>query len=119
MVRVVSIGAPVKDLLADPTNPKWRQYSIEFCGGTHLPNTTEAAAFAITAEEASSKGIRRIVALTGDAARAASEAAAALDAQADAARRAPEQALPDLIAALQEAAGSAAGARRDPARRQD
>jgi len=105
MVRVVSIGAPVRDLLADPANPKWRQYSIEFCGGTHLPNTAEAAAFAITAEEASSKGIRRIVALTGDAARSASEAAAALDAQAEAARRAPEPALSDLIAALQKAAG--------------
>ena len=28
MVRVVSIGAPVSELLKDPANPKWQQYSI-------------------------------------------------------------------------------------------
>ncbi len=63
MVRVVSIGAPVKDLLADPTNEKWRQFSIEFCGGTHLKSSDQAEHFLITAEESVSKGIRRIVAL--------------------------------------------------------
>jgi alanyl-tRNA synthetase len=79
MVRVVSIGAPVPDLLKDPTNPKWREFSIEFCGGTHLKTTSEASAFVITSEESVSKGIRRITALTGLAASAASETAQALD----------------------------------------
>jgi alanyl-tRNA synthetase len=64
MVRVVSIGAPVDQLLADPKNLQWRQFSVEFCGGTHLANSKEVGRFAITAEESVSKGIRRIVAVT-------------------------------------------------------
>src|SRR5205085_1699691 len=38
MVRVVSVGAPVKELLANPGDARWRGYSVEFCGGTHLKN---------------------------------------------------------------------------------
>jgi alanyl-tRNA synthetase len=79
MVRVVSIGVPVKDLLANPTNPDWRQYSIEFCGGTHLPSSKVAESFVITEESAVSKGIRRIVALTGVAASAAMSVASQVD----------------------------------------
>jgi alanyl-tRNA synthetase len=105
MVRVVSIGVPVKDLLADPANPKWRQYSIEFCGGTHLTSSADAAAFAITSEESVSKGIRRIVALTGDAARQATAAAADLDSQVAKARALPEPQLPQQLATVQKAAG--------------
>ncbi|MCC6682421.1 MAG: alanine--tRNA ligase [Phycisphaeraceae bacterium] len=70
-VRVVSIGAPPEDLLKDPSNPKWQNLSIEFCGGTHLPSTGKAEAFAIISEEAVSKGVRRITALTGPKARQA------------------------------------------------
>ena len=65
MVRVVSIGASVEDLLSDPTNLKWRDYSVEFCGGTHLDRSGQAVLLAITAEESVSKGVRRISALTG------------------------------------------------------
>ncbi len=79
LVRVVSVGAPVKELLADPANPKWRQFSIEFCGGTHLATTAEAGAFVITEESSVSKGIRRIVGLTGEAATLAGKLAAAVD----------------------------------------
>jgi alanyl-tRNA synthetase len=67
-VRVVSIGAPVADLVADPGNEQWGRLSIEFCGGTHLISTADARAFAITEEEAVARGVRRIVALTGQAA---------------------------------------------------
>ncbi|KAI0910399.1 hypothetical protein F4823DRAFT_369081 [Ustulina deusta] len=30
-VRVVSIGVDVDDLLKNPTNSKWREYSVELC----------------------------------------------------------------------------------------
>jgi alanyl-tRNA synthetase len=100
MVRVVSIGAPVKDLLADPTNEKWRQYSIEFCGGTHIQSTAESQAFAIIAEESVSKGIRRIVALTGLAASAASASASGTDALISKTKSIPDDQLQPLIAEL-------------------
>ncbi|HEX4793409.1 MAG TPA: alanine--tRNA ligase [Humisphaera sp.] len=103
MVRVVSIGAPVEDLLADPANPKWRQFSIEFCGGTHLQNSGDARTFAITAEESVSKGIRRIVALTGDAAEQAAAAGREIDALIAKGKAAQDSELPGVIAALQKA----------------
>ena len=37
---MVSIGKPVEELLADPEAEDNFQYSIEFCGGTHLANTS-------------------------------------------------------------------------------
>jgi alanyl-tRNA synthetase len=101
-VRIVSIGAPVKDLLADPANGKWRQYSIEFCGGTHLRSSAEAETFTITAEESVSKGIRRIVALTGLAASAARTSAAQMDQIINRACEAPDADLPPLIASLNQ-----------------
>jgi alanyl-tRNA synthetase len=103
MVRVVSVGAPVKELLADPTNAKWRQYSIEFCGGTHVSNSSAAEMFVITAEESVSKGIRRIVALTGEAGRQAVAAGREIDRLVEQGRRAEDPDLQGLIAALQKA----------------
>jgi len=64
-VRVVSIGRPVEDLLANPENADWMSHSIEFCGGTHLTNTKEAVSFTIVTEEALAAGVRRITAVTG------------------------------------------------------
>ncbi len=78
-VRVVSVGAKIEDLLADPENERWATLSIEFCGGTHLMTTGEARAFALISEEGIAKGIRRITALTGVPAQAAIAAADALD----------------------------------------
>jgi alanyl-tRNA synthetase len=102
MVRVVSIGAPVKDLLADPANPKWRQFSIEFCGGTHLSNTADAQSFCLAGEESVSKGIRRIVALTGDSANAAGELGKALDEQIRRAIELPDEDLAGALAEIQK-----------------
>ncbi|NXT39206.1 SYAC protein, partial [Pelecanoides urinatrix] len=70
-VRVVSIGIPVEELLADPAGPAGSITSIEFCGGTHLQNSSHAGSFVIVSEEAIAKGIRRIVAVTGAEARKA------------------------------------------------
>ncbi|NUQ49906.1 MAG: alanine--tRNA ligase, partial [Phycisphaerae bacterium] len=67
LVRVVSIGKPVADLLANPDSPEWRRYSIEFCGGTHVRNTSEIGDFVLVAEEAVAKGVRRLVGLSGEA----------------------------------------------------
>ncbi|XP_052652384.1 alanine--tRNA ligase, cytoplasmic [Harpia harpyja] len=70
-VRVVSIGIPVEELLADPSGPAGSITSVEFCGGTHLQTSSHAGPFVIVSEEAIAKGIRRIVAVTGAEARKA------------------------------------------------
>lgn len=77
-VRVVSIGAPIDEMVADPSNEKWMGYSVELCGGTHLATTAQAESFAIVHEEGVAKGIRRIVAVTRQEARKAIAQANAL-----------------------------------------
>lgn len=80
-VRVVSIGVPVEKLLAEPAAATWSGYPIEFCGGTHLDRTKDARKFAIVTEEGIAKGIRRIVALTGEPALKAYQKADKLEAK--------------------------------------
>eukprot|EP01036_Dinobryon_divergens_P029414 gene29414-38508_t len=41
LLRVISVGKDVNDLISDPANEAWFDYSIEFCGGTHLQNTQQ------------------------------------------------------------------------------
>mmetsp|Transcript_14602 Transcript_14602/g.18380 ORF Transcript_14602/g.18380 Transcript_14602/m.18380 type:complete len:965 (+) Transcript_14602:343-3237(+) len=66
-VRVVSIAPhSIESILANPQDATWKEYSIEFCGGTHLNNTSEAKDFCLLNEEGIAKGIRRITAVTGN-----------------------------------------------------
>ncbi len=72
-VRIISIGSPPSGLVSDGVGELEVQHSdilssVELCGGTHIENTSEAVAFTILEETAVAKGIRRITAVTGDAA---------------------------------------------------
>ncbi|MGP9803964.1 alanine--tRNA ligase [Paracoccus sp. NSM] len=63
-VRVVSMGAkPGSGKGADGAT-----YSLELCGGTHVARTGDIGAFVLLGDGASSAGVRRIEALTGQAA---------------------------------------------------
>jgi alanyl-tRNA synthetase len=75
-VRVVSVGVEIDALLAEPRNPEWRKVSVEFCGGTHVDQTGIIKDLVIVEESGIAKGIRRIVAYTGDAAHEAQRVAA-------------------------------------------
>ncbi len=100
-VRVVSIGAPVEELLADPGSERWRGLSIEFCGGTHLGRTGEAEAFALIEETAVAKGVRRMTAVTGAAAKEAIKAGEGLLARVRGAGKLEGAELEGEVAAIQ------------------
>ena len=69
-VRVVSVGVEVEELLQNVKDPKWRGVSVEFCGGTHVQKTGEIKDLIILEENGIAKGIRRIIAVTGEDAHA-------------------------------------------------
>jgi alanyl-tRNA synthetase len=82
-VRVVSVGKEIEELIADPNGPGAFDYSVEFCGGTHLLNSSHIDKFIILSEEAIAKGIRRIIAITGAEAQRAHKKADQLQREVD------------------------------------
>jgi alanyl-tRNA synthetase len=92
-VRVLSMGDAGGD----------QPYSVELCGGTHVRRTGDIALFKIIGEGAVAAGVRRIEALTGEAARlyltrqehAAREAAAYL-------KTTPDELLQRVVSMVEE-----------------
>ncbi len=89
-VRVVRMGR----------EPDGHATSVELCGGSHVRRTGDIALFKITSESAVAAGIRRIDALTGEAAyRHVNEEESLLREAAGALKVKPDE-LPDRIVAL-------------------
>jgi alanyl-tRNA synthetase len=65
-VRVVSVGIPLEDILKNVKDERWGKISIEFCGGTHVRSTADIKDLVIIEESGIAKGIRRIIAVTGE-----------------------------------------------------
>lgn len=99
-VRVVSVGAPIGEMLADPKNDKWMGYSVEFCGGTHVKRTGEIGRFRLVEESAVAKGVRRVVGVTGEHAQRVDNHATTLARLLKDACSANDAALPQRIAEI-------------------
>jgi alanyl-tRNA synthetase len=89
-VRVVRMGR----------EPDGRTTSIELCGGTHVRRTGDIALFEITSESAVAAGIRRIEALTGEAAYARVKDEERLLAETAGALKVTPDQLPERVVAL-------------------
>ncbi|MFA7432275.1 MAG: alanine--tRNA ligase [Gemmobacter sp.] len=95
-VRVVAMGA----LEGSGKGGDGRTYSLELCGGTHVARTGEIGLCVLLGESASSAGVRRIEALTGEGALAHIAAQSAHLAEVAGVLRAQPAELADRVKAL-------------------
>jgi len=96
-VRVLAMGDPLADDAGRPA------YSVELCGGTHVARTGDVQLFVVVSEGAVGSGVRRLEALTGEAARLhLAEAAERARAAADALKTTPDELAARLAAVLDE-----------------
>ncbi|MCB5409130.1 alanine--tRNA ligase [Pseudogemmobacter faecipullorum] len=97
-VRVVSMGR----LEGSGKGTDGQTYSLELCGGTHVARTGDIGAFVLLGDSASSAGVRRIEALTGELALAHLRAQDARLAELAAALKAPVGEVVERVKALAE-----------------
>ena len=97
-VRVVSMGR--QD--GSGKGAKGNTYSLELCGGTHVSQLGEIGAFVALGDSASSAGVRRIEALTGQAALDYLRAQDARLGQTAAVLKAPASEVADRVKALMD-----------------
>ncbi len=98
-VRVVSMGTADGSGLG----AKGDTYSLELCGGTHVGRTGDIGFFKLMSESASSSGVRRVEAITGEAAlKHASQDAAMLQETAALLKSKPDALLERIGALLEE-----------------
>jgi alanyl-tRNA synthetase len=90
-VRVVAMGEGSGNTLG---------WSVELCGGTHVKRTGDIGMISVLADSGVAAGVRRLEALTGDAARKAANAVAQVAKAAAAELKAPLEELPNRLAAL-------------------
>lgn len=93
-VRVLTMGHALEG--AD------RPYSVELCGGTHVRRLGDIALFKIVSESAVAAGVRRVEALTGEAARLYLEDQGQLVRQAAAILKTAPAEVPERVTALLE-----------------
>ena len=97
-VRVVSMGQQTGSGKGVEKNT----YSLELCGGTHVERTGDIGAFVMLGDSASSAGVRRIEALTGEAAMAHLRMQDQLLAQTALELKAPANVVPERVRALMD-----------------
>ncbi|MEP3440142.1 MAG: alanine--tRNA ligase [Sulfitobacter sp.] len=97
-VRVVSMGMQE----GSGKGTDGATYSLELCGGTHVARTGDIGAFVLLGDSASSAGVRRIEALTGEAAMAHLRAQDSLLTQTASELKTPAASVPERVRALMD-----------------